>query len=129
MKIKLKQSRAGRTEDGNTFSQNAGDIVDMPEDEAKRYIEAGFGEVVSSEEPTTEDLKEQVATLQAQLAEAQAPADEGDGGGEGPIQTQTNSGERVENRGGEQVHDPEKPKRKRPSNKGATEGSPQPAAG
>ena len=40
MKVKILVSRAGII-DGKSFSQDAGDIVAMPDAEAKRLIEAG----------------------------------------------------------------------------------------
>ena len=51
MKIKLLTSRSGVT-----FSQNAGDVVTVEDDEAKRMIEAGqaveFGEVEKAQSKT-----------------------------------------------------------------------------
>ncbi len=45
--VKLLVSRAGQTADGRSFSQSVGQVVDVPEDEAKRMIEAGQAEAVA----------------------------------------------------------------------------------
>lgn len=52
MKVRLTSSRCGQnfTADGKPgaiFAQAAGEVVEMPDDEAKRYIERGLASVVS----------------------------------------------------------------------------------
>jgi len=46
MKVKLLVSRAG-TRDGESFSESAGEVVEVPNDEAKRLLEAGQAEPVA----------------------------------------------------------------------------------
>ena len=51
--VKLNSSRAGhrfndKGQAVGTFSQKEGDIVNMPVDEANRYIESGLADLVSS---------------------------------------------------------------------------------
>lgn len=55
MKVKLNTSRAGHRFDSNgrftgVYSQQVGEVVDLPEDEAKRVIEAGQGSPVTTEQ-------------------------------------------------------------------------------
>jgi hypothetical protein len=52
MKVKLSSARVGHNFDSNKrftgqFAQAAGDIVDMPTDEARRYIERGLASEVN----------------------------------------------------------------------------------
>lgn len=54
MKVKLTSARAGHTFDDKgrptgVFAQAAGDVVDMPADEAKRYIDKGLAAPVQTE--------------------------------------------------------------------------------
>lgn len=43
MQIKLLTSRAGIDPDGSSYSQNYGDVVEVPDEEGARMIEAGQG--------------------------------------------------------------------------------------
>lgn len=54
VRVKLTCSRAGHNYDSQgracgTFSQAPGDIVEMPEDEAKRNIDGGIASLVPAE--------------------------------------------------------------------------------
>lgn len=54
MKVKLSSARVGHNYDSNKrfigqFSQAAGDIVDMPNDEAARYIDRGLASKVNDD--------------------------------------------------------------------------------
>lgn len=47
-KVKLTSSRCGHTSHGLPFAQASGDIVEMPLDEATRYIERGLAVAVNA---------------------------------------------------------------------------------
>lgn len=47
--VKLLTSMAGVD-----FSHNAGDVIEVSEDQAKRYVEAGIAEALVSEQPKVE---------------------------------------------------------------------------
>jgi hypothetical protein len=63
MKVKLSVSRSG-----NTWTQEAGQIVDMPEDEAVRMVESGQAEAVDAM-PAADEPKE-IETATVEPAEA-----------------------------------------------------------
>lgn len=54
MRVKLNSARVGHICDAKgrktgEFAQAAGDVVDMPDDEAKRYIQKGLAQEVKQE--------------------------------------------------------------------------------
>ena len=46
MKIKMLTAMAGRDAAGNGYSVLAGETIELPADEAKRYVDAGLAEAV-----------------------------------------------------------------------------------
>lgn len=46
MKIKMLTAMAGRDAAGNSYSVLAGETIELPADEAKRYVDSGLAEAV-----------------------------------------------------------------------------------
>ena len=46
MKIKMLTAMAGRDSAGNSYAVLAGETIELPDDEGKRYVDAGLAEAV-----------------------------------------------------------------------------------